>query len=203
MDMREHWEKVYSDKDPSCVSWYEASPVSSLSLIESSSLGVDDSILDVGAGASTLVDELLTRGYEDISVLDVSSRALDATRMRLGAAGERVHWIHENVLTWRPERTWDLWHDRAMLHFLTTDGERSQYVATLRQGLAPGGTAILSTFSLDGPNRCSGLPVTRYSAESMTDLLGPGFELLDRLSVTHATPAGGAQEFLYCRFLRL
>lgn len=203
MDLTDHWDKVYAEKDPRCVSWYESCPVTSLALIESTGLAAGDAILDVGAGASTLVDELLALGYEDIGVLDVSERALETGRLRLGPRADRVHWIQADVLTFRPDRTWNLWHDRAMLHFLTSDDDRSRYVGTLLHGLAPGGTVILSTFALDGPDRCSGLPVQRFSSASLSELLGPQFELVDRLPVTHRTPAGGEQAFLYCRFLRV
>lgn len=200
MDVTEHWERVYADRDPQSVSWYQPRPELSLALIESARLAPADPILDVGAGASSLVDELLAAGYTDVSVLDVSARALELDRRRLGPAADRVAWIQADVLAFVPDRTYRLWHDRALLHFLTAPADRRRYVELLASSLAPGGEAVLSTFGPEGPEWCSGLPVHRYSADSLAELLGDRFTLLDRIAATHSTPSGVTQQFVYTRF---
>ena len=202
MDVNEHWERVYADRDPHSVSWYQPRPDLSLTLIENARLAPGDPILDVGSGASSLVDELLAAGFTDLSVLDVSSRALEIGRQRLGPAADLVHWIRADVLHFEPDRTWKLWHDRALLHFLTAPADRERYVEVLTESIVPGGSVVISTFGIEGPDRCSGLPVHRHSAESLAVLLGDRFTLLDRIPALHTTPSGVVQQFLYTRFRR-
>lgn len=200
MDPADHWERVFARTDSRSASWFEARPETSLELMERSDLGPTDPIIDIGGGTSRLVDELLLAGYGDLTVLDVSRRALESASERLGEAASAVHWICSDILSFEPNRTWKLWHDRAMFHFLIRPEARNRYVAALRASLEPGGFAILSGFALDGPQKCSGLPVQRLSVPGLSNLLGDRFELLDEVPVEHRTPTGTFQRFLYCRF---
>ena len=195
-----HWERLYQVKDAAELSWYESHSQRSLQAIQETGISSDAPILDVGGGASVLVDDLLELGYSDITVLDVAPAALAQSRERLGAATETVTWIEADVTTFRPTRRYALWHDRAVLHFLLTRQEQEQYVAVLRSTLASRGHVILATFGPDGPTRCSGLPVQRYSVEMISSLLGRGFELRNSVLVDHHTPAGVAQQFLHTRW---
>src|SRR5580765_822391 len=164
---REHWENVYATKSPTEVSWYQPRPELSLSLIRSVAPGVSASILDVGGGASVLVDGLLSAGYFDVTVLDISQTALNHSRERLGQVADRMSWIMADITQWRPPRTWDVWHDRAVFHFLTVTEDQDAYIAALRAATHTGSVAVISTFALSGPERCSGLPVQRYDAASL------------------------------------
>ena len=189
-----HWEQVYRTRDPTALSWYQADPAVSFRLIEQAGVGHSGPILDVGGGASVLADRLLAAGYEDVTVLDVSSAALAVVGERLGPA---VRVIRADVTRFEPARRHALWHDRAVLHFLTDPEDRQAYVRTLTHALRPGGHVILATFALDGPTRCSGLPVERYDAPRLADLLGPAFQLRGAETETHRTPSGAAQQFQY------
>ncbi len=197
-----HWDDVYATRQYMDVSWYQDLPARSLALIEATGIGPDQPIIDVGGGASTLADHLLDRGYRDVSVLDLSARALDQARGRLGARAAAVNWIVADVTRFSPERTFSLWHDRAVLHFLVDKADRDRYAAVLRRALAPGGHLVLATFGPEGPLKCSGLAVRRYSVEMMSELLGPGFMLQSDELEFHETPAGGSQQFLFTRWLR-
>ena len=190
-----HWQSVYTSKAENSVSWFEAEPAVSLALIVLTGTPEDAAVIDIGGGASRLVDRLLERGFGDVTVLDLSAAALDAARARIGASAAQVQWIVADVTTWEPPRRYALWHDRAALHFLTDPTDRDAYLARLRRALLPGGHAIIGTFAPDGPARCSGLPVQRYDAESLSAALGPEFELLDSRRHTHVTPAGAEQRF--------
>ena len=200
---KSHWDRVYEDKAFSDVSWYQAQPAESLALIEAAATHHDAPIIDVGGGASTLVDHLLDRGYRDVTVLDVSEQAFAQARARLGEAEGRVNWIVADVTMFRPERAYSLWHDRAVLHFLIDLEDRRRYLAALRGALAPGGHLVLATFGPEGPRKCSGLEVRRYSVDTMAELLGPDFELCSEQIVYHETPSGGSQQFLFTRWRRL
>ncbi len=198
---REHWDHIHSTKAPGQVSWYAPHLRVSLDFIERGSLPRTAAILDVGGGQCTLVDDLLARGYDDISVLDVSETAIDASRKRLGDAAARVQWIPGNIVTARLEPCrFDLWHDRAVFHFLTAPEDRAAYVRQLRGCLRPGGHAILATFGPEGPTRCSGLPAVRYDAARLQRELGEGFQLVQAVIDLHQTPSGATQQFLYCHF---
>jgi SAM-dependent methyltransferase len=203
MDAKGHWERTYSRRSPSEQSWHQDSPTLSLELIERSAIGRDARILDVGGGSSMLVDRLLDRRYRDVSVLDLSEAALQHARDRLGPAGDHVRWIVGDVTTFRAESPIDLWHDRAVLHFLTAERDRAAYHAVLDRSLTANGQAVIATFATDGPERCSGLPVVRYGEESMRAFLGPGFRLLESVIETHRTPAGVDQRFVYFRAGRI
>lgn len=197
-----HWEALYRRQVPTAVSWYQDSPTLSLAMIERTGIARDARIVDVGGGAATLVDRLLERGFANVSVLDIAPAALAAAQARLGERAHRVEWIVADVTAWRPLKPYALWHDRAMFHFLVEDSDRRAYGAALRAALAPGGHVILATFALDGPERCSGLPVMRYGADGLADALGADFRLIESAPETHVTPAGVEQRFLYARFTR-
>ncbi len=198
---RAHWEAVYAAKPPAALSWYAPRLDASLALIECAAPDRGAAILDAGGGASTLVDDLLARGYRGLTVLDLSSAALAAARLRLGAAAARVRWLQAD-LTRAPfaPRAFDLWHDRAVFHFLASASARRAYVEHLMRALKPGGELILATFAPEGPPRCSGLPVARYDAAALARELGAGFRLLQAVTALHHTPTGARQPFLYCRF---
>jgi ubiquinone/menaquinone biosynthesis C-methylase UbiE len=198
----DHWNGVWDRADPDRVSWFEPRPEESLALIESSGVGSGAGLIDVGAGASTLTNRLLEAGYEDLTVLDISAGGLAAGRERLGSRASEVEWIRADVCEFDPPRTWDLWHDRAVFHFLIRAEDRAAYLDTLDRALAPAGQVVLATFGPDGPVRCSGLEVRRYSVESLADELGTGFRLDDSSLQEHVTPAGEIQQFLYVRLSR-
>lgn len=198
---REHWETVYGSKPSDAVSWFQSEPAPSLAMIAKAGVGPDAAVVDVGGGASTLVDHLLDQGFGRLSVLDVSGQALAVAKTRLGERAGRIAWLVQDITVWSPPPdSIDLWHDRAVFHFLVEPAAREAYLRALRQGLKAGGHAILATFALDGPERCSGLPVQRYSPESLAVALGPQFELIDARSETHHTPWGAVQSFTWTLF---
>lgn len=197
-----HWQAIYSRKGEADVSWFEAAPAVSLELIESLGVPPDAAVIDIGGGASRLVDHLLARGFADVTVLDLSAAALAAARARLGGAAAQVTWLAADATTWEPARHYDLWHDRAAFHFLTDADDRAAYVARLSRATVPGGHVIIGTFAPDGPERCSGLPVMRYDADSLAATLGPGFTLLHSRRHDHVTPAGVIQRFRFSAFRR-
>ena len=200
VDEKTHWEGVYGRRALDEVSWYQARPEKSLDLIRASGVGPEAPIIDVGAGASFLVDELLSTGFRDVTVLDISSEVLLKLRERLGRRAERVTLVQADVRAFRPTRRYAVWHDRAVFHFLVDQKDRARYVGVLKDALEPGGHAIIATFGPEGPERCSGLPVQRYSADSLARALGPGFELVESFLDLHRTPSGASQQFLFCRF---
>jgi trans-aconitate methyltransferase len=202
-DGRAHWDAVYAARAEDQVSWYQARPVASLGLIARAGKGPGASLVDVGGGASRLVDHLLDAGHREITVLDLSPVALDRARARLGQRASLVTWLAADVTTWEPARTFDLWHDRAVFHFLVEAEARRRYLATLTAALAPGAQAILGTFAADGPERCSGLPVARYEPETLAAALGPGFRLVEGLHEDHLTPSGAVQRFQFSRLVRV
>ena len=202
MNRQSHWQGVYTTKRAEEVSWFQETPAVSLDLMRAAGVTRDSSIIDVGGGASRLVDTLLDAGYRALSVLDVSAAALATCRARLGVAATTVTWIEADVTTWQPRQTYDLWHDRAAFHFLTAAADRAAYVTCLKAALKPGGHAIMATFAPDGPERCSGLPVVRYDGSSLAAVLGDGFELLQTVRHAHATPMGSVQKFQFSLFRR-
>ena len=203
LDRKTHWEGIYVRKDEDEVSWYQAHPTTSLQLLSNTGLGRDAAIIDAGGGASRLVDHLLDAGYTDITVLDIAEAALEKARARLGERARQVRWIVADLLTWQPERRYDIWHDRAVFHFLTAAEDRRRYVEVLKRALKPDGHVIIATFAPDGPEKCSGLPVMRHSPESIAAALGAGFELLETADEHHVTPAGKVQHFNYARLRRM
>ncbi len=202
-DRSGHWENVYSSKGEAEVSWFQEDPAPSLALIAAAGVTLAAAVIDIGGGASRLVDALLARGHGDVTVLDLSAPALEAARRRLGPTGDAVHWIVADVTTWQPPCRYDVWHDRAAFHFLTDPADRAAYVAALTAALPPGGHAVIATFAPDGPERCSGLPVMRYDGESLAAVLGAGFARLETVAHSHLTPWGAAQSFQFSLFRRL
>ena len=199
MQSKQHWEQVYSSKAPDAVSWYQPHAQLSLELIKSTGIVRDAGIIDVGGGASMLVDDLLAEGYTDLTVLDLSHAALEAARSRLKTQESRVRWIEAEVTTADlPNRRYDIWHDRAVFHFLTEEREREAYVRTVFHSVKPGGHVIIATFAEDGPTQCSGLPVMRYRPDELHDEFGEAFTLLQHRKEAHHTPAGAVQQFVYC-----
>jgi len=199
MDVQNHWERIYGKKAPDAVSWYRPHLEISLYLIERATPDCSASIIDGCGGESTLVDALLARGYHNITTLDISQTAIDVTKKRLGTASERVHWLAANITKAELDRaTYDVWHDRAVFHFLTTIEDRAAYVRRATKAVKPGGHVIVSTFGPEGPTKCSSLDVVRYDAESLHNEFGVRFHLLDSSKELHQTPFGTVQQFLYC-----
>jgi len=198
-ETRSHWEKVYASKQPTEVSWYQPHLKLSSELIERSGVDQDSAIIDVGGGASTLVDDLLERGFRNITVVDISSHAIERAKERLRHRARIVEWRAEDILhATLPSARYRLWHDRAVFHFLTNAEDRHVYVRQLRHGLTPAGFVVISTFSPDGPKKCSGLDVCRYSPETLRAELGTGFEVVVSQTENHLTPANVPQSFIYC-----
>jgi SAM-dependent methyltransferase len=197
-----HWEDVYTSRVETGVSWFQDNPAPSLELIERIAPGKDAEIIDIGCGASRLVDRLLDRGFRAVTVLDISQAALDIAALRLGRRASEVRWITADVTEWSPARCFDIWHDRATFHFLVDPVDRAAYIARLKQALRPGGHAIIATFASDGPEKCSGLPVVRYDAAGLAKELGEDFTLLDSRLHDHTTPWKSSQRFQFSVFQR-
>lgn len=199
MDRKQHWEQVYTDKSSDAVSWFQPHAELSLRLIHQTGLGKDAAIIDVGGGASTLVDDLVAEGYRDVTVLDLSGAALEVAKRRLGRRADQVHWLEGDITKIDfPLHRYDIWHDRAVFHFLTDPADRHAYVEQALHALRPGGRAIVATFAEDGPEKCSGLQVVRYAPDALHAEFGEPFELLAHVREEHHTPAGGLQKFVYC-----
>ncbi len=190
---RAHWDDRYSTVGADEVSWYESEPATSLDLLERLGIGSSDSVIDVGGGASSLVDHLLAAGHSDVAVLDISRVALGEARARIGDPPQ-VSWIEADLVSWEPTRRWDVWHDRAVLHFLTDEDDRARYVATMRRALTSRGAFVIGAFADDGPAECSGLPVRRYGAGDFVELLGD-VDVVEQARTMHHTPGGAAQPF--------
>jgi len=199
MNTKTHWEHIYETKVPTRVSWYQEHAQFSLQYIQNTDIRKTGPIIDVGGGTSTLVDDLIAAGYQNISVLDVSGAALQLARQRLGARAVQVNWIEADITQADlPEQAYDVWHDRAVFHFLTHPADRQRYVDAVRYAVRPGGHVIVATFAPDGPDRCSGLEVMRYNPESLHGEFGNGFDLIDSTNEIHHTPFGTEQKFIYC-----
>ncbi len=202
-DRKGHWQGVYTARAETEVSWFQTTPAPSLDLLRLAGADRYSAIVDIGGGASLLVDHLLAEGFRDLTVLDLSQAALDKTRARLGEAAAGVAWIAGDATEWTPPKAYDVWHDRAAFHFLTEAADRAAYIERLRRALRVGGAAIFGTFAPDGPEKCSGLPVMRHDAASLAAALGPGFELVDERRHDHRTPAGATQKFQFSTFRRV
>lgn len=201
MNRQAHWEAIHRDKPADAVSWYRPHLDTSLRLIEEVASGRSASIIDIGAGQSTLVDDLLLRGYEYITVLDIAQAAVDGGRERLGARAAQVRWLVGDVTKAELESAaYDVWHDRAVFHFLTSGDDRAAYVRQVSGALRAGGHVVLGTFAVDGPQKCSGLDVVRYDASSLQREFGPAFRLVKTMDEEHRTPFGTMQPFVYCCF---
>ena len=199
MNTKTHWEHIYETKAPTQVSWYQEHAKYSMQFIQNTHVPKTGHVIDIGGGASTLVDDLLAEGFQNISVLDVSGQALQLARQRLGTRADHVNWIEADITKAQlPENAYDVWHDRAVFHFLTQPIDRQRYIETVRQAVRTGGHVIVATFAPDGPDHCSGLEVMRYSPESLHGEFGAGFELTESTRETHHTPFGTEQKFIYC-----
>jgi len=199
MDTKTHWEKVYTTKAPDQVSWYRPHLETSIVLIERSVSDPSASIIDIGGGESTLVDDLLARGFQNVTVLDVSQVAIDATKQRLGQVAGRVQWVTADITGVQlHSAAYDVWHDRAVFHFLTAPEQRAAYVRQVARSVKAGGHVIVSTFGPEGPTKCSGLDVVRYDAEALHEEFGTRFRLVESSKELHETPFGTIQQFLYC-----
>ena len=199
---REHWDEVYRTKAADSVSWYQPTPGPSLRALDELQLPVTASLIDVGGGASNLVDRLIERGWSDLTVLDIAAPALEVAKARLRDEAGRIAWVVADVTSWQPDRHYDVWHDRAVFHFLTTEQERAAYVAVLLRALKLGGDLIVATFAEDGPSKCSGLPITRYTPSALQAEFGSAFTLLKYEREEHYTPFGTVQRFVYGHFRR-
>lgn len=200
MARRAHWDRTYSDKADN-VSWFQDVPARSLDLIRQAAGNRPASVIDIGGGASRLVDALLADG-DEVTVLDISAIALERSKGRLGPAADRAEWIAADITQWRPARTWEVWHDRAVFHFLIEPAAQDAYLAALREGTHAGSAVVMATFALTGPEKCSGLPVQRYSPATLAARLGPGYSLYAEAAETHRTPWGAMQDFIYAAFRR-
>jgi len=199
IDRAEHWERVYTTKSDAEVSWHREHLDNSLRMILNTGAGSEAAVIDVGGGSSTLVDDLLNNGFVNVTVLDISTSALERSRARLGKREEMVEWIGGDVTAIElPQSHFDVWHDRAVFHFLTDPEDRRAYVDLVNSSVKPGGHIIVASFGISGPTKCSGLDVVRYDPEMMHGEFGPGFELVDSMTETHETPVGTTQDFVYC-----
>ena len=199
-----HWEKVYASKREHELSWFQENPAPSLDLIAKAGATAASSVIDVGGGASRLVDALVENGFLNVTVLDLSDAALMAAKARLLSRADQVRWVVADVTEWEPHGLiYDIWHDRAAFHFLTEGHDRMAYVARLINAVKPGGQAIIATFAPDGPERCSGLPVARYDAQSLRRVVGDAFDLIETLRHEHRTPWGSEQHFQFSLFRRV
>ena len=198
-----HWRTVYTEKQPDAVSWYQTAPAPSLHALDKAGAAPRQALIDIGGGASTLVDALLDRGWHDLTVLDIAAPALEAAQARLGDRAAVVSWEVADISAWQPQRHYAIWHDRAVFHFLTEPQRRLAYVGALKAGLAIGGLAIIATFAPDGPEKCSGLEVERYDADRLAETLGPGVRLEASWRDEHITPWGAPQAFTWCVFRRV
>ena len=199
----EHWNAVHERRTPDQLTWYQPTPQKSLALIELAGLGPSHRIVDVGGGSSRLCDELIDAGYLDVTVVDISVAALAHVAARISTPGDRVSLVEQDVGDFRSDRPFDLWHDRAVFHFLTDEHQRDRYVGSLAANLSDRGHVLMASFGLDGPDTCSGLPVMRYGADSLSAALGPWLEAIDFEEEVHVTPAGGTQHFIYGLFRRI
>jgi trans-aconitate methyltransferase len=201
-EKKEHWENVYDEKQLKEVSWYEEIPETSLDMIAAFSLPKDAAIIDIGGGDSLLVDYLLALGYTNLTVLDISSNAIERAKMRLGDRAQQIKWIVSDVIDFKPTRTYDLWHDRATFHFLTDINDQQIYVNNVSHTLKTGAVIVISTFAENGPERCSGLAVRQHSQKSLDKLFSTCFKKLQCFHIDHLTPFQTTQKFIYCSFRR-
>ena len=199
---KDHWERVYKKLSPNEVGWYQVFPERSLNLVNNTCAGTDCSIIDVGGGTSKLSENLLDQGYTKLTVLDISGNSINKAKSQLGVKSSRIIWIEADVSKHSFDEQYDIWHDRAVFHFLTEAEERKGYINSLNQALKLDGHLIIATFSLDAPPKCSGLSVVRYSPETLQNELGDNFKLVESFLENHLTPSGVTQDFIFCRFIK-
>jgi len=201
-DRKKHWQNVYKEKSSLDVSWYQKEPKLSLELIHRAGVRKDEAIIDVGGGASVLVDYLCKDGFSNVSVLDISENALADARKRLGDLAKTVTWFEADITEFSPPHTFSLWHDRAVFHFLTDKSDRNKYVSTLKEALRQRGHLIIAAFAIGGPKKCSGLEIVQYDSSKLIAELGEEFELVEEVNEVHITPANEEQKYIYFRFIR-
>lgn len=199
-DRKTHWDNVYQDKSSLDVSWYQKEPLLSLALIRSTQLAKDEPIIDVGGGASVLVDYLCREGFTNLAVLDISAKALSCAKERLGDLAQNIEWYESDITQFEAPHPFSLWHDRAVFHFLTDEADRKAYIKTLKQALRPGGSLIIAAFAIGGPQQCSGLNIVQYDSDKLKAELGEEFTLIETQNEVHMTPANAEQKFIYFRF---
>lgn len=197
---KEHWNKVYDSKMPTEVSWYEPMPETSLNYIAECKLDKEAAIIDIGGGDSFLAEFLLARGFKDVTVVDISEKAIERAKQRLGERAEEITWIVADASEFKPDKQYDLWHDRAAFHFLTEDEQVERYLQTVKRSVKPGGFLVMGTFSENGPKKCSGIEIRQYSIDQMQALFSNGFTTLGCKNIDHETPSGGTQNFTFCSF---
>lgn len=197
-----HWDDAYGQGETTR-SWFESDPAQSLRMIDAAGVGVDAAVVDVGGGTARLVDTLLERGHHDLTVVDISETALEIAQQRLGLHAQRVTWVHADIRSWSPARVFDVWHDRAVLHFLTDEPDQEHYRSIVNEATEPGAIAVLGCFASDGPTHCSGLPVVRRDASDLQEFLGAQWSLVVQDRELHATPGGGVQPFTWTAFVRV
>lgn len=199
-DRKEHWNKVYDSKTPTEVSWYEPMPETSLDYITECKLENDAAIIDIGGGDSFLAEFLLAKGFTDVTVVDISEKAIERAKKRLGERAEEIKWVVADAAEFKPEKKYALWHDRAAFHFLTRDEQVKNYVQTVKRSVKPGGYLVMGTFSENGPEKCSGIMIRQYSIAQMQELFSDDFTTMSCKNIDHTTPSGGIQNFTFCSF---
>jgi SAM-dependent methyltransferase len=203
IDRKTHWENIYREKSASEVSWYQQEPKLSLELIRRTHIAHDEALIDVGGGASELVDYLCKAGFTNLAVLDISEKALASAKNRLGKVAQNIEWIEADITQFKPPHPFSLWHDRAVFHFLTDPSDRELYVNALKHALIPGGHLIIAAFAIGGPEKCSGLDIVQYDSEKLSAELGRDFKLIEARSEVHITPANNEKKFTYFRLVKL
>ncbi len=202
MDKKSHWENLYSNKAPDEVSWFQHEPTFSLELITKEELSTEAAIIDVGGGASKLTPRLFDKGYKNLSVLDISATALDHAKEAFGEIANKMEWIESDITEFNPPHSYDVWHDRAVFHFLTKAEDRTKYIEILNSALNVGGYLVLAAFAIGGPEKCSGLEIVQYDLDTLAQELGDDYRLLEQRTELHNTPSGKEQQFNYFRFIR-
>ncbi len=202
-ERREHWNNIYKTTQICDVSWYQATPTTSLEFVKKLHIPYDAKIIDIGGGDSLFVDHLLELGYTDITVIDISEMAINRAKERLATKASKVKWIIADVSDFEQEEQYDFWHDRAAFHFLTHDKEIKNYLKTIQQSISPEGFLVMGTFADDGPKKCSGLDIQQYSESTMTDMLSNNFQKIECIKTEHITPTGSIQKFIFCSFKKL
>jgi len=200
-DKKAHWQTIYQEKSPLDVSWYQKEPTLSLELVRRTQIARDEPVIDVGGGASVLVDYLVKAGFTNLAVLDISGNALASAQKRLGDSAKHITWLEADITQFNPPCQFSLWHDRAVFHFLTDPADRTRYVETAKRALKPGGHLIIAAFAPGGPEKCSGLDIVQYDSEKLVAALGDSFDLVEQKDEVHMTPAGKEQKFTYFRFI--
>jgi 2-polyprenyl-3-methyl-5-hydroxy-6-metoxy-1,4-benzoquinol methylase len=203
MTKKEHWEKVYASKNFTEVSWFQEVPITSIEFLQNAKIAKTAKIIDIGGGESNFVNHLLSAGYEDITVLDISETAIAKKKAELGEAAQKVKWIVSDVVDFQPTECYDFWHDRATFHFLTVEEDIEKYLTTIKNNVNPNGTLVVGTFSEQGPTKCSGLEIKQYSETSLSAKITRFFEKIRCITTEHATPFGTLQDFLFCSFRNL